>query len=284
MKVNAEPQPSPEPIRLPSVDGDVDWNAVAEDYHAFILSPFASEMVSPSAAGRIRNSLVADIGSGGLGTLHDMEVADFGCGPGNLIPHLPRSIKCLTGIDTSERALALAALAAEQRNLPFEGRLADLRDLNLQKKLEVIFSINAILPSTRDDVLAILATIRRHLCNHGRLVSILPAYDATMYVRELWRDRYRQQLGAAAAAQKIHEYEVSRQVDDRSCSYADDGGTSQCYHTPTSMRREFAEVGLAIQRCEKIYYPWDLAQKFGYGYFPAAPEEVWDWYVVAVPA
>lgn len=280
--MQADPQFGNQAPPLPTVaDGDIDWDAVSEDYHGCILGPFAPEMVTPDRSGTIRNKLVADLAAARLGLQEGTRAADFGCGPGNLIPYVPSEIVGLTGVDKSERALSLAAEAADRRNVPFDACLADLCCLDLQVAFDAIFCVNAILPDSREQVVRILDSVKRHLRPTGRLAAILPAYDTTVYLRNLWHEYHVDRLGPAEAERIMQAYTEAKKMDDATSSYADDGRTSQCYHTPTTIEAEFGQVGLQIERQERIYYPWELVQRFDYGYFPEAPEEIWDWYVVA---
>lgn len=270
---------------LPTSEGNIDWDLVSGDYHRHILGPFAPEMLVPDDSGKIRNRLVADLGDGArFGSLEGRRIADFGCGPGNLVSHLPACVGCLVGVDLSQSALDLATRAAASRGIAFKPCRQDLCDVNLGSQFDLIVSVNAILPRTRAQVVEVLEGIRRHLRPQGRLLAILPSYDTTQYLRELWRSYYAQRDGKAHADRVIRALIDTKLADDESCSYAEDGHTGQCYHTPATVRREFARAGLVIESQTKIYYPWELVRRFDYGYFPTAPEEIWDWYVIASPA
>lgn len=280
--VQDEPQLLLQYHPLPTKNDDIDWDQVSRDYHRYILGPFAPEMVNGDTSGQMRNQLLADlVRNGRFGSLSGIDLADFGCGPGNLIEHLPTDIGRLIGVDKSSAALQLATATASRRRLPFEARHQDLCALEMQDQFDVIVCVNAILPSTRTEVVAILEGIRDHLRPRGRLVAILPSYDTAQYSRELWRQYYAEHVSPRHAARVIRALVASKLADDMSCSYAEDGRTSQCFHTPETIRREFEEAGLVIETLSKIYYPWSLVRRFDYGFFPSAPEEIWDWYVVA---
>lgn len=264
-----------------AADGDIDWDLVSPEYYRYILSPFAPEMVIPDEHGVVRNTLVRELSTERFGSLDGKQVADFGCGPGNLISHLPKSIAGLMGVDKSQRALELAASVANENSIRFTAQKADISNLELGQTFNTIFCINAILPSSRGEVISILKTIRSHLNEDGQLVAILPSYDTTVYLRELWRAHYTESVGEKHAERIINALGDAKMANDQSSSYADDGRTSQCYHTPETIKQEFAEACLDIERMEKIYYPWDLVRRFDYGYFPNADQEIWDWYIVA---
>ena len=87
--------------------------------------------------------------------------------------------------------------------------------------------------------------------------------------------------GQRDADRIIRAFSESKLANDIASSYADDGRTAQCYHTPETIKTELAESDLEVERLEKIYYPWELVRRFDYGYFPDAREEIWDWYLIA---
>jgi SAM-dependent methyltransferase len=239
-------------------------------------------MVSPDGKGVIRNHLLTDLQAALQEEPPRSTLADFGCGPGNLIPHLQGKIRELVGVDRSRRALAMARERVEAHQIAFTAHAADLCRLDLGRRFDLIISVNAILPPTRPDVLAMLASIRRHLKPSGRFMAILPSFDTTVYLQGLCHQHHLQQTGNTEQARRMAEaFEKERKMDALDCAFADDGQTAQCYHTPETIDRQLSQAGLQrIRPLRKIYYPWELAQKFDYGYFPEALEEIWDWYVV----
>ncbi|MDZ7732544.1 MAG: hypothetical protein U5R31_04995 [Acidimicrobiia bacterium] len=145
-------------------------------------------------------------------------------------------------------------------------------------------TVNSILPDTRDDVAAMLATVAAHLDpDGGRFVAIMPAYDATRHLRRLWHDHTLATTGSPAEAERVAAaFHRQRHMDDTLLRYADDGASPQSYHTPDSLDRELTAAGLELlEEPAKVHYPWELARRFDYGWFPDADEEIWDWFVVA---
>lgn len=268
---------------LPEKDGDIDWNAIACEYHQHILSPFAPEMVVVGEGGVRRNILLDELLSLPAAQLAAGDIADFGCGPGNLIPYLRGRLSRLTGVDMSSASLAVAGSAASACQIDFDGVLGDLRDLDLSPQMfDVLVAINSVLPQSRTDVARILATVRRHLKPFGRLLAILPSYDTTLYLASLWFEKLRAETGEREAQMAVDKFRKEKKADDVQLSYAEDGQVSQCLHTPESIEKEFAVAGLELVAApRKVYYPWALTRRFDYGDFPEAPEEIWDWYVVA---
>ena len=77
-------------------------------------------------------------------------------------------------------------------------------------------------------------------------------------------------------------WDLRHKSDDRQLLFADDGRTAQAYHSPESIADDLPKAGLhLVGEPVKVHYPWPLAERFDYGYFPDAPEEIWDWYVEA---
>jgi len=279
--VRQEPQLTVRYEALPTKDGDIDWDGVSSDYHDQILGPFAPEMLEETD-GPMRNLLVAELVSAPARDYLDLRVADFGCGPGNLFPHLAGRVSAITAVDKSAGALEIARRTATTHGIDLTAVHAKFADLNLDERFDLIVSVNSVLPSRREDVVPTLATIRRHLSANGRVLAVLPSYDTTQYLRGLWHQHYTKVAGSAHADRILRAAELSKKVNDEECLYADDGRTQQSYHTPETIVKEFAAAGLRLTRePAKLRYPWSLTRRFDYGYFPDAPEEIWDWYVVA---
>ena len=274
---------------LPTIQDDndsdyvINWDDVAKNYHQYILSPFAPEMLEQLDLLQTRNLLVNTINGLNQDDVKELDILDLGCGPGNFIQALNVVPKSLTGVDLSGAALALAEERAQRRGINFIAKKADIRTLKLERQYDVVVSVNSVLPKTRQDVVQILQSIKYALKPNGIFYVILPSFDTTQYLRQLWFKHFCEKYGdRQRAEQNLMQFDRSKLIDPRHCLYADDGLNQQAYHTPETISDEFKHVGLdIIQPIKKVYYPWELARRFDYGYFPDADEEIWDWYVVA---
>lgn len=278
--------------RLPqTADGEIDWDRAAPDYHTWLLSPLNPEMIREDAKGEIRNVLVRelrrriDLATLGACEGSKYEIADFGCGPGNLLEAVKDRPVRVIGVDKEAGSLAYAKLRAKKLGVDFESCDFDLSDAGrrLGRTFDTIVAINSILPKNRADVAKMLLTVRNHLDpHHGRLLAIMPSFDTTQHLHRLWYEQFCTMQGSSDwhATHVVKSLQARKLVDIENLRYADDGHSLQCYHTPESMNAEFNAAGLRILKMEKVRYPWDLCRKFDYGYFPGK-EEIWDWYVEA---
>ena len=106
--------------QIPTKRGDINWDVVSEDYHSYILGPFAPEMVSENSEGKRRNLLLNYLHNIPKDVLKRLEIADFGCGPGNLIPFVAGMVQKITGIDSSISALSIASNLAKEYDIEFQ--------------------------------------------------------------------------------------------------------------------------------------------------------------------
>lgn len=266
--------------KIPNINGDIDWSIVSQDYHRFILGPFAPEMIKEE-----RNKIIQYLNQCDPESLKEMDILDFGCGPGNLIPYIDGKVKSYTGLDKDSQSVEIAKTISEQSDeVKFIGITTDILKLEKEKKYDLIISSNSILPSSKEEVVVILKKLREHLKPHGKIVAILPSYDTTLHLQELWKEYYKNEFNASdEQIERISKaFKEVKCMDDENRTYADDGHASQCYHTEKSIIAEMKESGLKIEKGpDKVTYPWKLTRKFDYGYFPDEDNEIYDWFVVA---
>lgn len=261
----------------------IDWNKIAKNYHKYILGPFAPEMLEGVEHAQSRNLLMNVINKLSDTDFQELEILDLGCGPGNFLKALKKYPKSITGVDLSDDALRISSEIAKELNINFIPIKMDLRELKLERKFDIVVSINSILPNNRQEVVDILRCIRETLKPSGSFYGILPSFDATEHLRGLWYEHYKKMFNSKKHADRCVEQLDTHKLVDRNCLlYADDGCNRQAFHTSESICEEFTKAGLLISgKPQKIYYPWELTRRFDYGYFPLAKEEIWDWYVEA---
>jgi 2-polyprenyl-3-methyl-5-hydroxy-6-metoxy-1,4-benzoquinol methylase len=263
---------------------NVDWDKVSTDYHNLIISPWAPEMTEPHprANGQPRNCLLGALRAYAPGELRKLRVADFGCGPGNILRFLEGQVDQISGVDISRAALDMCKREAPKYGIRFNAIEADMREFVADAPFDVIICTNSVLPKHRDDVGKIFRGMANNLKDGGRILMILPSYDTCLYLVDLWAKYYRSRSNDEAYVQRcINAFRGAKKVDDVALSFADDGVHSQCFHTPESIKKEFKESGLEIVgELRKVLYPWEYAKKFDYGYFPDK-DEIWDWFVEA---
>ncbi len=267
---------------VPTKGDGIDWDTIAHDYHRYILGPFAPEMVA-TANGRCRNLLLNYLAEIPDAKIKEMDIADFGCGPGNLIEFLSGRAQRLIGIDSSRGTLDVAINKARAKSMAFEAIEADMRQVPAALRFDLIISANSILPKERSEIVPILKAMRAALKPSGRIIAILPSFDTIEYLMSLWERYYLRETNSRAHIKRILDaFAQTKKLDRQQLSYADDGHNVQCYHTLETIKLDFKSAGLCLVKDpEKIYYPWNLTRRFDYGYFPDAREEIWDWFVIA---
>jgi SAM-dependent methyltransferase len=274
---------------VPNVDRyeeNINWDLVAVDYDKYIITPLCEVMVTPDPVKKgspIRNHLLTYFyDSFGPDDLAQMHVADYGCGPGNLLKYVAGTLPKLTGIDISQRALDIAIRRAAPLNIDFIPVLSDIISYTPSSRYDLIFSINSIVPPNREEVASMLDSLWRGLAPNGLLLAIMPSFDTTERLLEYWQGHY-----ATLSRNQVYlencmkAFKMKKKFNPHNKSFADDNIHSQCFHTPETMARELSAAGLdIIEGPQKIYYPWEVTKLFDYGYFPGK-EEIWDWFVVA---
>jgi SAM-dependent methyltransferase len=214
-----------------------------------------------------------------------MRIADYGCGPGNILWFLKGRIANVTGIDSSKRALAISQEKASNFGItfnPVEKNIIDYTPTE-QEKFDIIISVNSILPSKREDVVLMLKSIRRGMKSDAKLLATLPSFDTVEKLLEYWTEVFAKRSNNYTdyVDRCVKAIRIKKKMDSHDSSFADDGVHRQCFHTLKTIETEFKEAGLQLVRSpEKIHYPWEMAQRFDYGFFPGK-EEIWDWFVVA---
>lgn len=286
MRNKVLPRLGSKPVRSDSdrYTDSVDWDAVSEEYHKWIIGPWSPRMVQedPKKGGTTRNHMLTRLRSYHSDDLKQMRILDIGCGPGSMLPSLAGHVPRIFGLDISERALEIASQKAADLKIEFIKVHADMCTYVADEKFDLIISTNSILPTQRADVLRILHRVSENLAPNGRFLAILPSFDTCEELVKYWEEAYRRKSHNEAYVKKcIAAFEAAMKMDRTAYRFADDGVHIQSFHTPETIDEEFAHAGLRITgRPQKIEYPWEYARDFDYGYFPDKPE-IWDWYVEA---
>lgn len=275
---------------LPQGEDDINWDELKDNYSNRILGPFDDQMLG-KVDNKYRNPLLQYLASKSSDDLAKASIAEFGCGPGlflRAINKLKLPITKVVCVDKSQGMLDQAVAEAERVGIEIEPIRDDMRSMQLNRKFDYIVCANAILPSSRVEIIEMLKTIRGHLSHNGKLIAILPSYDTTAYLEKLWVAYYNKEVGEWHGERIRNAIQISKLVDQEACAYADDGCRVQCYHTPETIDLEFKAAGLKVISKDRVYYPWELTKKFDYGDFaefvkqlPNDQQEVWDWFVIA---
>lgn len=166
------------------------WDSVAHIYDEKILSPLFVKENNPLL------DYVNNIQE------NELVVADVGCGTGTLVVKLASDdarFKKIYGIDYSTNMVEISKNRCKDfKNV--EILKMDMRDLTpLREKLkqdncdvDVIFSINSILPRNPEDTEVMLNQIAATLKPGARFVAILPSFDTIEYLKRLEFTRFKE--------------------------------------------------------------------------------------------
>jgi len=247
------------------------WDSLAYNYEGKVLSP-----LYPG----VKNSIYDFVAN--LSSEKFKRVADLGCGRGEFLVFLADHFEEVWGIDWSERMLSVAEKTLKAKTNVHLKKL-DIRDLKTwYGYFDLVFAINTIAPDTPGAAKRILREIFSSLRAGGLFVAVFPSFDAVLYQRELtYKAHVEDELPPIEAWEKTDDYFVRRnKLDLEKGMYADDSVHLQKFFTEHEVYSLLTTTGFRNIVMKKVLYPWDLAQKYGYGYFPGRPE-IWDWFVNA---
>ncbi len=133
-------------------------------------------------------------------------ILDVGCGVGRHLVYLGKRGFRVAGVDVSPSAIRISQEVCAERQIPFEGHVADMSHLPWDDNtFDGALSISTIHHHLRADVVKTLAEVRRVLKPGGLLVTDFPCTDAYDY----------QLLRQQVAAGELTEPEPNTFVDVR---------------------------------------------------------------------
>ncbi len=271
---------------VPADLGHANWDTLSGRYFQTVLSPFDPTIAVPNS---LTEAILRAVQKK-QGENTSLTILDVGCGPGNLLTLLENAFASediqmhYIGVDYSAAAVELAKQRLGTSSLRGEIIHTDLLDRNLHVRGDVVVCINAILGSSRQhnvDLLKRLVAVSRS--TRTDIICLLPAFEAFEHIAQLRERSYARKFGAEQGQRAVESLVHLKAPDPQSASYSDDGRTRQYFHSLDTIRRETELAGLVIVNGpQKFYYPWSLARRFDYGYFPGE-EPVWDWLLVCRP-
>jgi hypothetical protein len=275
------------------------WDELAANYYEAIISPFAQG---------VQFRLGTDIHHylskwNEDGTIERRVVMDFGCGCGPAMLLVAGQVGLAAGIDFSERMLDQSekALKGAGISLTRYGRRKGIRELRHQidlfeqaalpgpqtflvngdmrqlgpihKRVDLGLAINSICPPNPQDVKIIFHKITECIKQDGFSIFLFPSLDTMHYLFTLIQ-RYQDQEKSPRRKKPPYLGRVEDGI------YIEPEGDRQKYFEPDEIRALFDYEGWIIDEMEKVFYPWDLIQRIGWGHFPKE-DPLWDWYVIA---
>ncbi|MFH1248595.1 MAG: class I SAM-dependent methyltransferase [archaeon] len=244
-----------------------EWEKIASNYHEEILSPLKHCK---------DNILVRDLSQ--IKDCKKKDIADLGCGPGEIENFLSSTFRNVTAIDFSQKMIEIAKEKnKELENVEFISR--DMSDMgDMKDRFDVALAINSIISP---DVLQIQNTflgVHNILKSGGKFFAILPAMEVFIYQsmilahKELSKGKNHQKTVA-----KIKRH-IKKKEHDFLLGIVDFEGKQKAFYNFEIMWR-LKKAGFRNIRIDKICYSWESFKDAGQLSFP--DEELpWDWYVV----
>lgn len=246
------------------------WNGFAQEYDDYVIDAFTYGR--SHEVGRQIKKFASP----------DLTVADFGCGPGKLLPYLASKFGKVYGFDFSEKLLEIARARCKGiKNV--EIVQADLtRPVDDLPLVDVIVSLNAaIMPNTRLRM-GFLTGMASRLKPGGVLILNLPSVESLLFTAFRETEWYRRQGLSPSAAES--ETDISALTGPRRAAQ----GVFKRGEEPTKhfLREELMvlvrdEMGLELIEINKMEYDWEV--EFEVKKIPdwLAEPYPWDWILTA---
>jgi len=243
------------------------WNRIARNYHAEVISPFQEGVENP-LPGTLRR----------LRGAPRLDVVEYGCGTGALLPLLSSRFRHVTAIDFSEGMLDEARKQSVGPNVELVRH--DLRDLTpFRERFDVAVVVNAVLAPDPRDVNRILDGIFASLRPGGRLLGVFPAMEPVLYQAMLIFEEEIESVREEKRALSRTRRRLERSKFNFELGHYDEGGLRQKFFYNFEIAYRLRRAGFREIRLGKVLYPWDPEQ-MGYEMFPDQPP-MWDWFVRA---
>jgi SAM-dependent methyltransferase len=244
-----------------------DWDRVAENYFAEVVSPFFGSTVPPA----LRRALDA------IPAARRKTVADLGCGIGTLLPTLADRFRRVLAIDFSPAMLARARAACRAAHVSVHrADLADLR--HFRARLDVAVTVNAVLTPDPERLDRIFHGLAASLRPGGVLLGVFPAMEAVLYQGLLIHERERRRHEPREARARTSRILERSKYDFVHGTYRVDGRAQKFFYA-FELRHRLRRAGLRRVRLGRVRYLWGNAIG-GYESFPGEPP-MWDWMVRA---
>jgi SAM-dependent methyltransferase len=212
----------------------------------------------------------------------DLEVADFGCGPGKILPFLAQRFRRVYAYDFSDRLLEIARKRCKGlQNVVIQN--ADLSQRNDQiPRMDFAISLNAVIMPDTEVRLKFLRGIASHLKSGGHLLLDVPSFESLFYSAFRETEWHRKSGHPPKKAEKLTD--VSSLAGPRMSAQ----GVFKRGEEPTKhyLREELVvlvrdEMNLDLIDILKMEYDWttDLEEESVPDWM-GAPFP-WDWLVIA---
>ncbi len=242
-----------------------EWDKTAAKYYEEVLSPIKNSY---------KNPIYKDLER--IYTKNN--VADIGCGLGELLPLLSQKFKHVTALDYSKEMIHRAKQTHhELKNVEFYQQ--DMDDLaKFKEQFDVVISVNSIITPEIKKLNTIFQEIHNSLKQNGTFICIVPAMEAFLYQSMLMGNEYiTRENNIKKIRQKILR-QISQKNHDFLLGIYDYNQKQKAYYRFELIWR-LKKAGFKQIIIKEVEYPWEEIKEAGQTYFPKE-EPVWDWYAI----
>ena len=243
-----------------------DWDSLARRYEADLL-----EIACEEGASALEEEIAA------LGD-PERRIADFGCGPGSLLPFLAKCFGEVIAVDYARDLLEAARVRCRSRKVVFECH--DLsRGTGLETTVDVACCVNALIDPDAEKRAGMVRALVGSLKKKGVAVVVVPALESVFHVyHTLVKIREREGKPAGLSPREADEM-MRAEVSSFADGIVRVGGVLTKYWMREELVALLADHRLRVTRMRRVEYGWkeeiEHVPRWVQGARP------WDWLVVA---
>lgn len=243
-----------------------DWDLVAKDYYAEVISPLKD---------CVKNPLLKELEEKDFS---NSVVLDAGCGVGRLLPLLSKKFREVHAKDFSSEMIKQATKKSEKLT-NVNCFVKDLKECDgEEEKYDVLISVNSLLDPSILNITKGIEAFFSSIKKGGVFYGILPSMESYLYQGILMFDK---KATTIEEEEKVIE-EVNKKLKVDSFDYnlglIDFDGDKQKAFYRFELWYRFKKAGFSNIQIGKVLYDWKEWREAGQTYFPKE-HPPWDWYL-----
>ena len=197
---------------------------------------------------------------------------DFGCGVGRFLPLLAACAQQVIATDFSARSLRLARQAVPPDSIEFHKlNLATRRQRFAQADLGLL--VNVMIMPNRQHRTTLLENVRRNLASRGRLIVVVPSYEAAIYSYQRLFEWYLRDGSRPASILRKLDRTAHESTSSLVDGIFDIQGTATKHYLREELFVLFQRHRFAVLEESRVEYDWQEE----YEQPPSWMKEPWPW-------